>query len=77
MHLWEWGERYEAAARPLRERLAERRKWLAQGKDPEEIWHLRRRMAERTPMLTEMNELGELTRRYYEPGYHRNEKYTL
>ena len=64
MHLWELSESYEAAARPLRARLAELRKLLAQEKDPEEIWHLKRRIA-------------ELTRRYYEPGYHRNEKYTL
>ena len=77
MHLWELSESYEAAARPLRARLAELRKLLAQEKDPEEIWHLKRRIAELTPMLTEMNELAELTRRYYEPGYHRNEKYTL
>ena len=77
MHLWELSESYEAAARPLRARLAELRKLLSQEKDPEEIWHLKRRIAELTPMLTEMNELAELTRRYYEPGYHRNEKYTL
>ena len=73
MHLWELSESYEAAARPLREL----RLLLAATEDPEEIWHLKRRIAELTPMLTEMNELAELTRRYYEPGYHRNEKYTL
>ena len=54
MHLWELSESYEAAARPLRARLAELRKLLAQEKDPEEIWHLKRRIAELTPMLTDI-----------------------
>ena len=68
---------YEEAAVPLRRRLRELRLLLAATKDPEEIWRCKRRIAELTPMLTQMNELAELTRRYYEPGYHRNEKYTL
>ena len=45
--------------------------------DPEEIWHLKRRIAELTPMLTQMNELAELTAHYYDRGYYRSEKYTL
>ena len=77
MTLQELSRCYEEAAVPLRERLRELRYLLAAAEDPEEIWHLKRRIAELTPMLTEMNELAELTRRYYEPGYHRNEKYTL
>ncbi len=68
---------YEAAAVPLRARLRELRIALAQTEDPEEIWHLKRRIAELTPMLTQMNELSELTAHYYDRGYHRNEKYTL
>ncbi len=68
---------YEAAAVPLRKRLAWLRRELETEKDPEKIWHLKRRVAELTPMLTQMNELAELTARYYERGYHRNEKYTL
>ena len=77
MHLWELSESYEAAARPLRARLAELRKLLAQEKDPEEIWRCKRRIAELTPMLTQMNELAELTAHYYDRGYYRNEKYTV
>ena len=50
---------------------------LAQAEDPEEIWHLKRRIAELTPMLTQVNELAELTEHYYERGYYRNGKYTL
>ena len=68
---------YKASAALLRSRLRWLRKQLAFATDPEEIWHLKRRIAELTPMLTQMNELAELTARYYERGYYRNEKYTL
>ena len=68
---------YEAAAKPLRARLRELRQALQRTDDPEEIWHIKRRIAELTPLLTEMNELSDLTAHYYERGYYRNEKYTL
>ena len=77
MTLQELSLTYEAAAVPLRGRLRELRLALQQEEDPEEIWHIRRRIAELTPMLTQMNELAELTARYYERGYYRNEKYTV
>ena len=50
---------------------------LAATDDPEEIWRYKRRIAELTPMLTQMNELAELTAHYYDRGYYRNEKYTV
>ncbi len=68
---------YEAAAVPLRARLRQLRQELAKAEDPEEIWHLKRRIAELTPMLTQMNELAELTAHYYDRGYYRSEKYTV
>ena len=68
---------YAEAAVPLRRRLRELRQMLARAEDPEEIWHIKRRIAELTPMLTQMNELAELTAHYYDRGYWRNEKYTL
>ncbi len=77
MTLQEISKGYEEAAVPLRARLRELRQLLAKAQDPEEIWHIKRRIAELTPMLTEMNELAELTARYYERGYYRSEKYTL
>ena len=77
MTLEELSKCYEAAAVPLRARLRELRILLSQTEDPEEIWHIKRRIAELTPMLTQMNELAELTARYYERGYYRNEKYTV
>ena len=77
MTLAELSADYEAAAVPLRARLRELRRLLAEAEDPEEIWHIQRRIAELTPMLTQMNELAELTAHYYDRGYWRNEKYTL
>ena len=68
---------YEAAAVPLRARLKFLRQAAAASNDAEEIWHLKRRIAELTPMLTQMNELAELTAHYYDRGYYRNEKYTV
>ena len=77
MTLSELSRDYEAAAVPLRSRLHQLRQMLEDATDPEEIWHIKRRIAELSPMLTEMNELAELTARYYERGYYRSEKYTL
>ena len=68
---------YEAAAVPLRRRLRELRILLAQSEDGEEIFRIKRRIAELTPMLTQMNELAELTAHYYDRGYWRSDKYTV
>ena len=77
MTLEELSKCYEEAAVPLRARLRELRCLLEETEDPEEIWHIKRRIAELTPMLTQMNELAELTAHYYDRGYYRSEKYTL
>lgn len=77
MTLAEMSQDYKASAALLRDRLRLLRRLLEKETDPEEAWHLQRRIAELTPMLTQMNELAELTARYYERGYRRNEKYTL
>ena len=77
MTLLEISRGYEEAAVPLRRRLRQLRKMLAQAEDPEEIWHIKRRIMELSPMLTEMNEMAELTARYYERGYWRGKKYTF
>ena len=77
MTLAELSAGYEAAAVPLRARLRQLRQQLAVEEDPEAAWHLKRRIAELTPMLTQMNELAELTAHYYDRGYYRSEKYTL
>ena len=77
MTLKELSALYEDSATLLRRRLSQLRFRLEETRDPEEIWQLRRRIAELTPMLTEMNDLAELTAHYYDRGYWRNEKYTL
>ena len=77
MTLQELSREYEASAALLRARLRRLRQEIAASRDPEEIWHLKRRIAELTPMLTQMNELAELTANYYDRGYYRSEKYTL
>ena len=77
MTLEELSRCYEEAAVPLRARLRLLRQMLADAEDPEEIWHIKRRIAELTPMLTQMNELAELTAHYYDRGYYRSEKYTV
>ena len=77
MTLQQMSKDYEASAALLRARLRLLRQELATATDPEEIWHIKRRIAELTPMLTQMNELAELTAHYYDRGYYRSEKYTL
>ena len=77
MTLKELSRCYEEAAVPLRRRLAELRQMLDKAQTADEVWHIKRRIAELTPMLTQMNELAELTDRYYERGYYRSEKYTV
>ncbi len=77
MTLQELSACYEQAAVPLRTRLKELRSMLAAEEDPEKVWHIKRRIAELTPMLTQMNELAELTAHYYDRGYYRSEKYTI
>ena len=77
MTLSELRAAYYYSASLLRRRLWELRTEVACSTDPEEIWHLKRRIAELTPILTQMNELADLTAHYYERGYWRNEKYTV
>ena len=77
MTMTELSRSYEEAAVLLRNRLRYLRQTLAASRDPEEIWHIKRRIAELTPILTQMNELAELTAHDYDRGYWRNEKYTV
>ena len=59
MTLQELSKYYEQSAVLLRKRLRLLRQLLATETDPEEIFHLKRRIRELSPMLTEMNELAE------------------
>ena len=75
MTLKEIAQGYKDAAVPLRNRLRELRQVLKSTEDPEEIFRLKRRIAELTPMLTECNALADICEHYYEPGYYRDKSY--
>ena len=77
MTMTELSGSYEESAALLRSRLCFLRQELGVSRDPEEIWHLKQRISRLTPILTQMNELAELTAHYYDRGYWRNEKYTV
>lgn len=77
MTLAELSPLYEESARLLRERISLLRKMIRESSDPEEQWHLQRRIAELTPMLNQTADLAKLTAHYYERGFWRDEKYTL
>ena len=76
MTLAELSKGYEESARLLSRRLCQLRQ-MRQFADPEELWNIQQRITVLTPILTEMNELAELTAHYYDRGYWRNEKYTV
>ena len=76
MTLEELSETYREAAKPLRERLQQLRMELVTETDPLNAYSLKTRIAQMTPILTQLNELAELTEHYYERGYWRSGKYT-
>lgn len=59
----------ESSAR-ISARLSELRRELKDATDPNDIWHLKRRIADLTPMLSECNAIAEYCRHYYERGYY-------
>ena len=77
MTLEELSETYREAAKPLGERLKQLRMELVTETNPQIAFCLKRRIAQMTPILTQLNELAELTEHYYERGYWRSEKYPL
>lgn len=76
MTLEEISKTYRQAAEPLRERLQQLRMELVTETNPQIAFSLKTRIAQMTPILTQLNEMAELTEHYYERGYWRNEKYT-
>ena len=77
MTLREMSRDYRAAAESLRSHLKQLRLRYRQERDPEEAWRLKMQIARHTEILTQMNELAELTEHYYERSYRRNAKYCL
>ena len=76
MTLEELSETYREAAEPLRKRLKQLRMELVTQTNPQIAPCLKTRIAQMAPILTQLNELAELTEHYYDRGYWRNEKYT-
>lgn len=68
MTLKEMSVEYRKVADTVREQLRLLRQELNTADDPEEIWHLKRKIAELMPVLTQMNELAWLLDHYYEKG---------
>ena len=68
---------YREAAALLSARLRQLRRELEGQTELEKVWHIKRRIAELTPILTQMNDLAELTEHYYDRGYRRDDRYTL
>lgn len=69
MTLYELGVEYEKSAAPIRKRLSELRAQLKTAEQREEIWHIKRRISELTPLLTECNKMAMYLKRYYDKGY--------
>ena len=77
MKLQELSEGYRESAEKLRIRLRVLRTQLRTERDPIRRAQLQQDYLRCTQMHTQCRELQELTARYYEKGYARNEKYTL
>lgn len=76
MTLEELSQTYREAAKPLRDRLKQLRMELVTETNPQTAFCLKNRIAQMSPILTQLNELADLTEHYYDRGYWRNEKYT-
>ncbi len=77
MKLQELSAGYEAAAVLLRAKLKVLRARLRASDDAQKRASLKWEIALLAEILTQCNELADLTAHYYERGYYRNEKYTL
>ena len=74
MTLRELSAGYRAAAEPIRQRLRQIRQQEKIARAPEERFWLQRRRVALAQALAELNDLAELTERYYERGFYRDEK---
>lgn len=77
MTLYQISFTYRADAAVLRTRISELRAAARAAQDREEAERLKRRIAELRVLRRQSSELAELTKRYYERNYHRDERYTL
>ena len=77
MTLKELSAGYRDSAENVRAQLSRLRLLREEAADPEERWRIAYQISRLTPVLTELNELAELTEHYYDRGYYRDQKYTF
>lgn len=76
MTLYQMSYVYREDALRFRMRITVLREQAKGTQGEERLW-LERRILELQTLLRQSRELADLTRHYYERGYHRSEKYTL
>ncbi|MCI8689081.1 MAG: hypothetical protein HFF85_02635 [Oscillibacter sp.] len=77
MTLTEMSLTYQTNAAAIHGRIVELRNQEKTLTDPDDLFHLRRRISELLPLWREARELAVLTAHYYDRSYHRHEGYTL
>lgn len=77
MTLLEMSAAYRSNAAVIHGRIAELREQEKNLSDPEEIFHLQRRITELLPLWREARELADVTAHYYDRSCRKNEKYAL
>ena len=77
MTLKEMSPQYADSAELIRARIRELRAEKKVTNSPTALHKIDQRINELTPMQREMRELSELTKRYYERSYHKNERYSV
>lgn len=77
MTLKEMSPQYADSAELIRARIRELRAEKKVTNSPTALHKIDQRINELTPMQREMCELSELTKRYYERSYHKNERYSI
>lgn len=77
MLLSEMSLEYKRSQIAFRTRIRELRAAAKADADPRDASALEGRVKDLEPLCREARDLAELTAKYYERGYHKNEKYSL
>lgn len=77
MTLLEMSAVYQSSAAAIHGRIVELREEEKTLIDPDQLFHIRRRIAELLPLWREARELSSVTAHYYDRSCHKYEGYTL
>lgn len=77
MKLAEMAIDYENSAQRISGRLSQLRSSLRASPTEEEAFHLRRRIAELKPMLTQCRKLSNVTAHYYDRSFYGYDEYRI